>query len=528
MSSVIGIAFGNTTSSIAVATPDGKVDVIANPDGDRAIPSALSYVGDDEYHGAQAVAQLVRNPKNTVINFRDFIGKSFQDIDLSKSQASAVPVDVNGKISYKLNPADKEISLSVDEIVKRHLVQIKEAAVDYTGTKVESVVITVPTNFTEVQKEELVKIAAEAGLNVIQLINEPTAALLAHLSAADRLLEDKIFVVADFGGIRSDAAVIAVRGGIFTVLASQHDFNLGGDSLDDALAEFFSKEFEKKFSANPRNSARSLAKLKAACIITKKTLSNVQTSTISIDSLADGFDFHSTINRLRFELVGRAVFTKMAEFVESTVKKAGLENLDIDEVLLVGGTSHIPKVSANMEAIFPETTVISKSVDPNELACRGAALQASMVSSFEKEEISESLQPVVVNTLHLAKPIGIKGASGEFISVLSQETAYPIKKSVIIESSAEDALVEIYEGERHVKETVVEAEKYSDDEEDDYSDEEPEVVKSVEYKPAELLAELVLPQVGAGSKVEVILSIDRENKLKITARSGAVVVSGTV
>lgn len=524
----IGIAFGNSTSSISI-TRDGKVEVIANPDGDRFIPSALSYVGDDEYHGAQAVAQLVRNPRSTIVNFRDFIGLPFSKIDPTNSQASAHPIDVNGQVAYKIN----DETLTIEEVTKRHLKNLKLAAEDYSGQEVEACVMTVPTNFTQEQKDALTKISNEAGVKILQLINEPSAALLSHLTTNDSLLEDKIFVVADFGGVRSDAAVIAVRGGILTILATAHDYELGGDKLDDALSEFFSKEFEKKYKADPRKNERSLAKLKAACIVTKHTLSNVQTSTISIDSLAEGFDFHSTINRLRFELVGRQVFSQMTAFVESVVKKAGLENLDIDKVLLVGGSSKIPKVAANVQIVFPESTVIvapafnTKTTDPNELISRGAALQASMVESFDAEEIQESLQPVVVNTQHISKPIGVAGANGEFIQIISAETAYPIRKSITLDVSGPTAFVEVYEGKRTVKETVVEAEKFSDDEDDEFSDDEPEVVKEVVYVPGTLLAQLGVTNVE-GKKVEIIANITKDGSLQITARSGATVVKGDV
>lgn len=170
--------------------------------------------------------------------------------------------------------------MTVHEVAKRHFKQLKLAAEDFIGKNIEGVVLTVPTDFTEVQRQEIARIAEDAGLKVLQLINEPSAALLAHLSNdEDRLSQDKIYVVADFGGIRTDGAVIAVRGGVLTILATAHEYGLGGDNLDAALSEYFAKEFEKKYNANPRNNARSLAKLKAESIVVKKTLSNVQTST---------------------------------------------------------------------------------------------------------------------------------------------------------------------------------------------------------------------------------------------------------
>ncbi|ODV84280.1 hypothetical protein CANARDRAFT_29167 [[Candida] arabinofermentans NRRL YB-2248] len=533
----IGIAFGNSTSSIAATTKEGKLEVIANPDGDRFIASALSYVGEDEYHGAQAIAQLVRNPDTTIVNFRDFIGLEFDSIDFetssSYSKVSCKPVKgSDGKVAYSINGE----LISVDEVVKRHLKQIKLAAEDYIGLDIEGCVISIPTNFTIEQQKSLISIAKSAGLEVKQLIKEPSGALLSHLVSKDSLSEDKIFVVADIGGIRSDAAVISVRGGILTILATVHDYKLGGDKLDDCLVEFFAKEFEKKYKCNPRKNERSLAKLKAACIVTKKTLSNVQTSTISIDSLADGYDFHSTINRLRFELVGREVFSQLTSFVESVVLKAGLETIDIDEVLLVGGSSNIPKLASNIQFIFPESTIISapsldsKLPNPNELICRGSSLQASMIESFDNEEIEESLQPIIVNTQHIAKPIGIKGSNGEFIQIISRETAYPIRKSIKLKTESNDVFIELYEGERTIKETVIESEKLSDDEEeeDDYSDEEPDVVKELVYIPGQLLGQLAIRGVGSGNEVEVIVNINKDGKLQITARSGEVVVKGEI
>lgn len=545
MSSVIGITFGNTSSSIAVATQDGKVDVIANPDGDRAIPSVLSYIGLDEYHGAQARAQLVRNAKNTIINFRDYLGKKYDEVDLSVSATGAKPVKAeDGGIAYKIAREDgKEELVTVAEACTRHFKQLKLAAEDYLGKQVDSAVLTVPTDFSEHQKELLVQVAADAGIKVVQHINEPTAALLAHLTAAstasgeEELLKDKLYVVADFGGIRLDAAVIAVRGGIMTILATAHERNLGGDDLDDALSIHFAKEFEKKFAVDPRNNARSLAKLKAEAIITKKTLSNVQSSSFSIESLADGFDFLSNINRLRFELAARKPLSDMTAFVDSVLAKAGLESLDIDEVLLAGGCANVVKLASNIQFSFPESTRVvapsteTKASNPEELSTKGAALQAALIESFDDEEIAESLQPIVVNTQHLSAPIGIKAADGSFVSLLVAETAYPIKKSLEVTNGDEaDVVIELYEGKRTVKETVIEAEPESDVDSDE-SDEEPEIKREVVYEAGELLARLALTDLKPQSKLEVIVNITQNGALHLTGRElkqGAVAVKGVV
>lgn len=524
----IGIAFGNSTTSFATVK-DGKVDVIANPDGERFIASALSYIDGDEYHGQQALAQIVRAPRTTLVNFRDFLGQTFADIDAVHSQHGCHPIDVNGVVGYYVNGNN----ITVDEVVKRHLKQIKNAAEDYLGQNVEGVVLTVPTNFTASQKDALVAASNAAGLPVRQLIDEPAAALLAHLTQRDLLGEDKIYVVADFGGIRSDAAVVAVRGGILTLLATAHSTDLGGEKLDAALVDFFAADFKKKNGADAKKNEKSVAKLTAATVITKKTLSNVATSTVSVDSLADGYDYMSSINRLRFEVAARSVFSEMVTFVEGVVAKAGLTPLDIDAVLLAGGSSNIPKVAANMQFVFPESTeIIAPSVDsklanPNELNCRGAAIQASLIAGFDADEIAQSLTPVVVNTHHLKKPIGIKAADGSFVTVLSRETAYPIKKSVKFVSEGESVLVELYEGERHIKETVLEPEVYSDDDEDD-EEEEPEVVQELEWIPGTLLGKIDLVGLTKGAQVEVVLNIAKDGKLQFAARAGSVAAKTVV
>lgn len=540
MSAVIGITFGNSSSSVAVAGQDGKVDVIANADGDRAIPSALSFVGSDEYHGVQAQSQLVRNPQNTIINFRDYIGKQFEEITISEAHVGAKPVkSATGGIAYKVAINGNETVLTIEEVVTKYFHHLKSAAEDYIGKKVEGSVLTVPTDFNEHQRAILTKLSNEAGLKVLQMINEPSSALLASLTTEeDKLLQDKIYAVVDVGGIRTDAAIISVRGGVFTILSTSHEYGLGGEQFDDALAEYFAKEFEKKNKSDPRTNARSLAKLKAESIVVKKTLSNVQSSTCSIESLADGLDFHTSINRLRFVLIGKAIFANITNFVQKAVTKAGLDTLDIDEVLLVGGSSNIPKLASNVAAIFPESTTVvapsldTKALDPSELVARGAALQASLVESFDDEEISESLQPIVVNTQHLLKSIGIKNADGEFVPILVAETAYPIKKSVeVTNGDSSSVLIELYEGKRTVKETTIEPVQNEDDSDDDYSDEEPEVIKEVVYVAGDLLAELALKDLKPNSKLEVVVNITQNGTLHFSGRElkqGSVAVKGEI
>lgn len=479
-----------------------------------------------------ALQQLVRNPKNTIINFRDFIGLPFSECDASRCATGAPVIEIDGKAGFVVNRGDGvEEKLTVDEVVSRHLKNLKLAAEDYIGQTISKAVLTVPTNFTDVQKDALKKAAANVELEIVYFINEPSSALLAHVEEFP-LDRDQNVVVADFGGVRSDAAVIAIRNGIFTLLATEHDSKLGGDNLDAALIDFFADDFEKKNKSNPKKNARSLAKLKANAQLTKKTLSNVTTATISIDSLADGFDYHSSINRMRYELVANKVISQFTAFIEKVIKKADLDTLDIDSVLLVGGTAFTPKLATNLEFIFPESVEIwsplskNASNNPNELAASGAATQAQLLSAYDADELAQSLEPIIINTPHLSKHIGLVDANGDFVPVLLAETSYPVKKSITLKKAVGDFTVAVYEGEHHIKESVLEPApkeekpaKTEDDEDDesDWSDEddEPEVIREKHYQLGNKLMELGVKDVKG---LELIFNVDKEGVLRVAAR----------
>lgn len=553
---VIGLSFGNTTSSIAYEK-EGKVEVIANQDGDRAIPSIISYTGADEWHGNQAKAQLIRNSKNTVTNFRDFIGKSFDKVDPSYNHASAHPVEKDGAVAFKLQTkeeGDAEL-VSIDDVVIRHLDRLRDSAADYIGKKIDGAVITVPTDFTDAQKKALVSIAAKADIKIMQVINEPTAALLAHVAArsANRTgsLESKVILVVDVGGTRTDGAILTNRGGMFNLLATHHDTELGGYHLDDALVKYFAKEFQKKYKVDPLQEPRAVAKLFAESETVKKTLSNTSSATFAVESLASGFDFHSSINKLRFETTARPVFTRITSFVQHLIKNAGLDVLDIDEVLIAGGSGFVPKVASTVAAIFDEsvTTVIApsldtKAVNPNELAVRGAALQASLIAIYDQKEIDETLQSVVNIAPHTVKPIGVlaqdpKDASKhEFISIVDSNTPIPYRTSRVFNSpaDAESVLISVYEGEAEIKVSVLEkpakGEKTAEEEEEDSwseDEDEDEEVRTKVIKPTTKLAEVGVKDISKGSKIEVLINITGDLKLQIAAREvkqGGVAIRG--
>lgn len=220
----------------------------------------------------------------------------------------------------------------MSEITTRHLKRLVSSASDYLGKEVTAAVITIPTDFSEKQREALSKSAKDAKLHVLQYINEPVAAVLAYDARPSDSVLDRTVLIADFGGTRSDVAVIASHGGIYTVLATAHDYSLGGAQLDQVIIDHFAKEFMKKNKTDPREIPRSLAKLRLEAEATKKALSIGSNASLSVESLADGIDFSSTINRTRYEILASKVFGGFTRLVEGAVKKADMDILDVDEV----------------------------------------------------------------------------------------------------------------------------------------------------------------------------------------------------
>ncbi|TVY22677.1 Ribosome-associated complex subunit SSZ1 [Lachnellula hyalina] len=531
----IGISFGNSNSSIAVTSFDDKAEVIANEDGDRQIPTIISYVDGEEYNGQQAKQQLIRNYKNTVAYFRDYLGQDFKSIDPTHSHFSAHPKEHDSTIAFTIQ--DKEegepSTVTVSEIATRHLRRLKQSASDYTGKQVNSAVITIPTNFSEKQKAALTKAAADAGLEVLQLIHEPIAALLAYDARPESKVADKNVVVADLGGTRSDVAVIASRGGIYTILATAHDYEYAGVQLDKVLQDHFAKDFIKWHGTDPREDQRSMAKLKLESEATKKALSIGTNANFSVESLAEGADYASTINRLRYETIARKVLDGFNRLIEGVVEKAGLDVLEIDEVILSGGTSHTPKIAKNFAAIFPESTTIlapsttPTAINPSELQARGAALQASLIQEYETEDIDQSTHPAVTTVKHLTNAVGVLSITGDeskgiFTPILSAETAVPARRTIHINVPKEggDVLVKIVEGGSHIKVTKEEPAETNGnkDDSDEDSDDEPEERREKIWKVGKVLAEASVKDTKKGGKVEVMINVAGDLAVTVTAR----------
>ncbi|KYK59886.1 heat shock 70 kd protein cognate 1 [Drechmeria coniospora] len=478
------------------------------------------------------------------LRFGLLTSSSFKSIDPTHCHAAAHPKDISGAVSFSIqdkaadgDEASKPSTVSIGDASTRYLRRLVGSASDYLGKKVTSAVITVPTNFSDKHREALSKAANDAGIEVLQLISDPVAAVLAYDARVESDEgKDKMIVVADLGGTRSDVAVIASRGGMYTILATVHDFEFAGVHLDDALMEHFAKEFTKKHSADPRTNPRSLAKLRQEAESTKKALSLGTNAQFSVESLADGIDFSTTINRIRYEMVGRKVFEGFNRLVESVVKKAGLDVLDIDEVIMCGGTSHTPRIANNLRAIFPETTQIlapatsATAINPSELLARGAALQASLIQEYEAVDIEQSTHPCVTTVKHITNAIGVvaTGPNGEqvFTPIMQAETAVPARRIVHVDAPklGGDVLVNVVEGGTHIKVTKPEpkakavANGDDDDSDDDSEEEEEEDKREKIWKIGKPLAEAGIKGVKKGAKVEITINVAADLSVTVTAR----------
>ncbi|ETN46583.1 uncharacterized protein HMPREF1541_00769 [Cyphellophora europaea CBS 101466] len=533
----IGISFGNSYSSIAHISGEGKVEVIANEEGDRQIPSILSYIEGEEYHGTQAKPQLVRNSKNTIAYFRDFLGKDYKSIDPTPAHNSAHPIEADNTVAFSVRDSESETpnNVSVSEVTTRHLRRLKNSASDFSGKTVTSAVVAITTDTSDEQKAALTKAAAGTDVEILQFIPEPIAALLAYDSRATETLSDKLVLVCDFGGNRSDVAVVASRGGMYSILATAHDYELGGAQLDQVLMDYFAKEFEKKHKSDPRKNERGLAKLKLESEAVKKALSQSATATFSVESLTDGVDFRCPVNRTRYELLAGKVFARFTRLIEEVLKKADLDVLDIDEVVMAGGTSHTPRIANNVQGLFPESTTVlapatsTSSLNPSELSARGAALQANLIQEFEKEDIEQSTHEMLTVTPHLSSAIGLQ-VSGQpedsFTTVIPPATAVPARRTVTVDAPAGDVLVRVCEGEREIKVTKPEpkpkenGEKDEEDEDEDVSDEEDEdeEIREKLWKAKKTLAELQIQGLKKKGQIEVTVHVDADLSVSVTAR----------